>query len=186
MLSRTAFGVARRAAMSGVVRRSFVTSVARRSNESESKAPTPKVQTLADIKTIDDLVGPGAKAGTVPTDLEQSTGLERLEILGKMEGIDIFNMKPLDAPYKGTIEKPVMVRSAGEEQFVGCTGFPKDSHEVLWLGMDKKRPVERCPECGSVFKMEFVGKEDDHHHGHDHHAQEDVKTFADYVHPKYY
>lgn len=52
-----------------------------------------------------------------------------------MEGIDIFNMKPLDAPYKGTIEKPVMVRSAGEEQFVGCTGFPKDSHEVLWLGV---------------------------------------------------
>jgi cytochrome c oxidase subunit 5b len=28
--------------------------------------------------------------------------LERLEILGKMQGIDIFDMKPLDASRKGT------------------------------------------------------------------------------------
>jgi cytochrome c oxidase subunit 5b len=38
----------------------------------------------------------------VPTDLEQATGLERLEILGKMQGIDIFDMKPLDASRLGT------------------------------------------------------------------------------------
>ena len=37
----------------------------------------------------------------MPTDLEQATGLERLEILGKMEGIDIFDMKPLDASRLG-------------------------------------------------------------------------------------
>jgi len=37
----------------------------------------------------------------VPTDLEQSTGLERLEILGKMEGVDIFDMRPLDASRLG-------------------------------------------------------------------------------------
>jgi hypothetical protein len=37
----------------------------------------------------------------VPSDLEQATGLERLEILGKMEGVDIFDMKPLDASRKG-------------------------------------------------------------------------------------
>lgn len=55
-----------------------------------------------EIKTEDDLLAPGAKAGTVPTDLEQSTGLERLEILGKMQGIDIFDMKPLDASRLGT------------------------------------------------------------------------------------
>jgi cytochrome c oxidase subunit 5b len=54
-----------------------------------------------EIKSEADLLPPGAKAGTVPTDLEQSTGLERLEILGKMEGIDIFDMKPLDASRKG-------------------------------------------------------------------------------------
>jgi hypothetical protein len=57
--------------------------------------PTPE------IKTEEDLLPPGALPGTVPTDLEQATGLERLEILGKMEGVDIFDMKPLDASRKG-------------------------------------------------------------------------------------
>jgi cytochrome c oxidase subunit 5b len=55
----------------------------------------------AEIKTEQDLIPPGAAPGTVPTDLEQATGLERLEILGKMQGIDIFDMKPLDASRRG-------------------------------------------------------------------------------------
>jgi cytochrome c oxidase subunit 5b len=50
---------------------------------------------------MDDLLAPGAAPGTVPTDLEHATGLERLELLGKMEGIDVFDMKPLDASRKG-------------------------------------------------------------------------------------
>lgn len=54
-----------------------------------------------EVKTEDDLLGPGAKPGDIPTDLEQSTGLERLEILGKMEGVDVFDMRPLDASRKG-------------------------------------------------------------------------------------
>lgn len=37
----------------------------------------------------------------MPTDVEQATGLERLEILGKMQGIDIFDMRPLDSSRKG-------------------------------------------------------------------------------------
>ena len=69
----------------------------------------------------------------MPTDLEQATGIERLEILGKMEGIDIFDMKPLDASRLGTMEDPILVRSAGEEQFAGCTGYPADSHSLAWL-----------------------------------------------------
>lgn len=59
-----------------------------------------------EIKTEEDLLPPGAAVGTVPTDLEQATGLERLEILGKMQGIDIFDMKPLDASRKGTCSRP--------------------------------------------------------------------------------
>ena len=51
---------------------------------------------------MDDLLPPGAQPGTVPTDVEQATGLERLEILGKMQGIDIFDMRPLDASRLGT------------------------------------------------------------------------------------
>jgi cytochrome c oxidase subunit 5b len=58
-----------------------------------------------EIKSEADLLPPGAKVGTVPTDLEQATGLERLEILGKMQGIDIFDMKPLDSSRKGMKEK---------------------------------------------------------------------------------
>ena len=53
------------------------------------------------MKTEDDLLPPGAEPGTVPTDLDQSTGLERFEILGKMQGIDVFDMRPLDASRKG-------------------------------------------------------------------------------------
>lgn len=86
-----------------------------------------------DVKTAADLLGPGAKPGTVPTDLEQSTGLERLEILGKMDGVDVFDMRPLDASRLGTLKEPIMVRSAGEEQYAGCTGYPVDSHTVIWL-----------------------------------------------------
>lgn len=52
---------------------------------------------------MEDLIPEGAKPGTVPTDAEQSTGLERLEILGKMQGIDIFDMRPLDASRLGTL-----------------------------------------------------------------------------------
>lgn len=48
-----------------------------------------------------DLLPAGGKPGTIPTDLDQATGLERLEILGKMQGIDVFDMKPLDASRKG-------------------------------------------------------------------------------------
>ncbi|KAI5457590.1 cytochrome c oxidase subunit VB-domain-containing protein, partial [Mariannaea sp. PMI_226] len=137
-----------------------------------------------EVKTEDDLFGPGAQPGTVPTDLEQSTGLERLEILGKMEGVDIFDMRPLDASRKGTMENPIMVRSAGEEQFAGCTGYPADSHVVHWLGISKERPIERCPECGSVYKMDYVGPEHDHHHHHPPEIEE-PKTFADFIKPEY-
>ncbi|CAF3455891.1 unnamed protein product [Fusarium graminearum] len=137
-----------------------------------------------EIRTEEDLFGPGAAPGTVPTDLEQSTGLERLEILGKMEGVDIFDMRPLDATRLGTMKDPIMVRSAGEEQFAGCTGFPADSHSVTWLGITRERPIERCPECGSVYKMDYVGPEDDHHHHHPPEFEE-PKTFADYIKPEY-
>lgn len=35
----------------------------------------------------------------------------------------------------GTLDNPIMVRSAGDEQFAGCTGYPVDSHIVTWLGV---------------------------------------------------
>ena len=79
------------------------------------------------------MLPPGAEPGTIPTDLEQATGLERLEILGKMQGIDIFDMRPLPSDRVGTMDNPVLVRSAGDELQCGCTGVPADSHIVRWL-----------------------------------------------------
>jgi len=165
---------------------------------------------------------PGAQPGTVPTDLEQATGLERLEILGKMQGIDIFDMRPLDAsrlgintplpststststttnpfPPPGTLQDPIVVKSFGDEQYIGCTGCPADSHNVIWLITSRDRPVERCPECGSAYKLEYVGPPESHdahghsHGGHDihddadgsHNYQGEPKTMADYVRAEY-
>ncbi|KAM0518060.1 hypothetical protein ACHAPE_004463 [Trichoderma viride] len=197
-LQRTAIAAARRAAVAPAIARGFTTSIARRSagpttpseqaaalaGTAQKKVGTYK--TISEVKTEDDLVGPGGQPGAVPTDLEQATGLERLEILGKMEGVDVFDMRPLDASRKGTMENPILVRSAGDEQLAGCTGYPVDSHTVVWLGLSKERPLERCPECGGVYKMEYIGPED-HGHGHGHHAQEiaEPKTFADFVKPEY-
>ena len=70
------------------------------------KTPNANDHRSTEIKTEADLLPPGAKPGTVPTDLEQATGLERLEILGKMQGIDIFDMRPLDASRVGTSTDP--------------------------------------------------------------------------------
>ncbi|KAK4246052.1 cytochrome c oxidase subunit VB-domain-containing protein [Corynascus novoguineensis] len=182
-LQRSAVAVARRVAVtsSPMLRRSIATTAVRR----DAVPDQPKIKTLKEIKTDEDLIGPGAAPGTVPTDIEQATGLERLEILGKMEGVDVFDMRPLDASRRGTLEDPIMVRSAGEEQYAGCTGFPADSHNVLWLTMTRERPVTRCTECGNVYKMEYVGPEHVDHHSHNPHNLEAPKTISDYVKPEY-
>jgi len=187
-LQRSAFAL-RRAAVNPVVKRTFTSSIVRY----DAKADDKLIKPLSEIKTESDLLPPGAAPGTVPTDLEQATGLERLEILGKMEGVDIFDMKPLDSSRKGSLDNPIVVRSFGEEQYAGCTGVPADTHNVKWLTMSRDRPVERCPECGNVLKMEYVGPQDTHHEDHGHHANTDgahnydgePKTFADFVKPEY-
>lgn len=95
----------------------------------------------------------------------------------------------------GTLDDPITVKSFGDEQYLGCTGFPVDTHNVIWLTTSRDRPIERCPECGSVYKLEYVGPQDDGH-GHDdhgHHADGDgvhnfagePKTMADFVRPEY-
>lgn len=57
------------------------------------------------------LVGEGAPVGTVPTDENQSTGLERLQLLGHLEGVDVFDMQPMEVPRLGTVKEPIMVKS---------------------------------------------------------------------------
>ncbi|KAI4710064.1 hypothetical protein J4E89_005296 [Alternaria sp. Ai002NY15] len=206
-VQRSAIAAARRVVPRAVAtRRTFTTTFARwESTESKEakesniaqketghSANSPSVlagfKKLDQIKTEEDLLPPGAQPGTVPTDAEQATGLERLEILGKMQGVDIFDMRPLDASRLGTMEDPITVNSAGNEQYVGCTGFPADSHNVLWITLTREEPKSRCMECGSVYEMKYVGPADDAH-GHDHHHAENQyprpKNMADFLKPEY-
>ncbi|KAK5128656.1 hypothetical protein LTR08_003928 [Meristemomyces frigidus] len=203
-LRRAAPALAKRAVLRPAATRAFTSSVTRYDGRPGNPAPGESdkhMKKFEDIAGEKDLLPAGAQPGTVPTDLEQATGLERLEIMGKMQGIDIFDMRPLDASRFGTLKDPITVRSFGDEQYLGCTGCPADSHTVIWLTTSRDRPVERCPECGSVYKMEYVGPQDDGHgHGaHGGHGAHDVhestdgahnyagepKTMADYVRAEY-
>jgi len=115
------------------------------------------------------IYGPGGKAGEVPSDLEQATGLERLQLLGEMEGLDVFDDSPLDSSRVGTKANPILVPSyvcygllicSAElctenmidlqvgERIIGCTGSPADSHDTLWFHVNKDKQ-SRCSECGS-------------------------------------
>ena len=57
------------------------------------------------------LLGEGAPHGTVPTEVNQSTGLERLQILGHMDGVDVFDLQPLEVTRLGTKTDPILVKS---------------------------------------------------------------------------
>lgn len=125
--------------------------------------PIKTASSLSEVKGPENLIGPGAKEGTFPTDLDQATGLERLELLGKLEGIEVFDTKPLDSSRKGTMMDPIIIESFDDYRYVGCTGSPADSHVIEWLKptVDK---VARCWECGSVYKLKPVGVPQDEHH----------------------
>ncbi|KAF7441461.1 Cytochrome c oxidase polypeptide IV mitochondrial [Pyrenophora tritici-repentis] len=180
-LQRSAIAVARRAAPRVLAQRTFTTSFVHRDASSEAKEAKenniaqkeldtqPTLPVFSRIQEARWYVAPaaarsrarptcfpGCEAGTVSHDAEQATGLERLEIL-EDAGIDIFDMRPLDASRLGTMEDPITVNAAGDEQYVGCTGFPADSHNVLWITLTRDEPKSRCMECGSVYEMHYVG-----------------------------
>ncbi|EJD06905.1 COX5B-domain-containing protein [Fomitiporia mediterranea MF3/22] len=85
----------------------------------------------------------------IPTDEQQATGIERFQLLGRMEGVDVFDMHPLDSSRLGTMKDPIKVATMFPERLIGCTGSPADSHEVVWLDANITRDRHRCPECGS-------------------------------------
>lgn len=52
------------------------------------------------------------------------------------EGDIARNIRLLNGTFRtllGTLEDPILVKSGGPEQYVGCTGYPVDSHTVIWL-----------------------------------------------------
>ena len=95
-------------ARTGVVRSSFArraisSSALRRSDDHHAAAPS--------------IYGVGAKAGDVPTDGSQSTGLDRVQVLGLLEGVDVFDLEPLDSSRIGTLADPIKVFSAVGVQY---------------------------------------------------------------------
>lgn len=130
------------------------------------KVPAQKPATVSeDLSEVDgpsSLFGPGGKPQSVPTDLEQATGLERLELLGKLKGVEVFDNSPLDASRRGTMKDPVYVDSYDHERYLGCTGSPAGSHEVMWLRPTTEKPA-RCWECGSVYAINYLGVDGESH-----------------------
>ncbi|KAJ1987921.1 Cytochrome c oxidase subunit 4 [Dimargaris cristalligena] len=102
--------------------------------------------------------GPGAKPGSVPTDLDQSAGLERAERLAQLEGREFFQMKPIPMTHMGTRKNPIIIDSVDENRIVGCSGYPAESHDMLWINVERSHEVDRCNKCGCVFKMNYLGE----------------------------
>lgn len=57
------------------------------------------------------LFGPGGKAGEIASIYDQATGLERLQLLGDIEGVPVFDDSPLDSSRTGTKKDPIVVPS---------------------------------------------------------------------------
>ena len=90
------------AARAGLIRspsslRTFSTSTIRLSDDHHAAAPS--------------IYGVGAKPGEIPTDESQSTGLDRVQVLGLLEGVDVFDLEPLDSSRIGTLANPIKVLS---------------------------------------------------------------------------
>ena len=77
--------------------RSLSTSAIRHSDDHHAAAPS--------------IYGVGAKPGEIPTDEGQSTGLDRVQVLGLLEGVDVFDLEPLDSSRIGTLANPIKVFS---------------------------------------------------------------------------
>jgi hypothetical protein len=53
----------------------------------------------------------------------------------------------------GTLENPIIVKSAGDEQYAGCTGYPADSHVTIWLTVST--PLDSIPARRHKFLRKF-------------------------------
>ncbi|OBA23144.1 COX5B-domain-containing protein [Metschnikowia bicuspidata var. bicuspidata NRRL YB-4993] len=154
MLSRTIARVARQSRTLSSSRIVFS------ATKLESKTATK----LADVTGPDSsLIGAGATPGTIPTDIDQATGLERFEILGKMEGVDVFDMENPIFEGKGTMKDPYMVPTYIGYRYVGCRGHDTQDHKPYWMKVEEGNPG-RCWQCGSVYAAKYVGEPGHHHH----------------------
>jgi len=110
------------------------------------------------------VVGPGGPSNRILGMFEQSAGLERLEYLSNLAQRPLFLMDPLKIDHFGTLAHPIPVQSISGQRIVGCSGFPVDSHELMWFECDVGKGPGRCPECGQAFAIKMVNRMVTHKH----------------------
>lgn len=113
---------------------------------------------------------PGHRADYVgPTPYEVAVGWERYELLSELEGKDSWSeYRAIPLSRRPTAEAPLKIKGVDPVFYIGCTGYPVDSHELLWLTLSPHGHLNRCPQCGNCFKytqVEVPGHS--HHHEHD-------------------
>ncbi|KAJ2502104.1 Cytochrome c oxidase subunit 4 [Coemansia sp. RSA 1972] len=146
--------------MIGAARRGlFKTTVARMS---ALRVPAQRGFTAASVRQSggekgEILQGPEPKAGRVPTNFEQSTGNERKQYLAAQQGKQYYDTGPLYLETKGTRHNPTIVPSGAAWRLVGCNGAPGESHELMWIRVERSHGIDRCPECGNVYKLSEMG-----------------------------
>jgi len=103
------------------------------------------------------LFGPGSYPGEVATDFEQATGRERYELMYRMAGLDPWHTAPLQLPYYGTMKNPIFIWASNPFRIVGCTGYPKDSHDRHYMRVRMGPIATRCTECGNAYALDYCG-----------------------------
>lgn len=129
----------------------------------QAKVETKISASLADVTGPDSLVGPGAKPGTIPTEFDQATGLERLEYLGKLEGVDVFDMEKPIFEGSGSLKDPYLVPTYIGYRYVGCRGKGNEDHKAYWMKVEEDK-ASRCWQCGTVYTAKYLGEPGHHHH----------------------
>lgn len=86
-------------------------------HESDAAEPICVACFAADV-----LIGPGAKPGTMPSNLEQATGPEREQYLAALGGKKRFITEPQPPKHFGTKQNPVVIYTHFDERQVGCQG----------------------------------------------------------------
>jgi len=99
--------------------------------------------------------------GTIATNMDSATGLERAEMLADMEGRNLFDDAPI-GPF-GTATEPVEVESIFDERIMGCPGDcaggdTRANNEVRWFVVTSAKPYT-CPTCDQVFTLKKVAGE---------------------------
>lgn len=119
--------------------------------------------------SFEPITGPKSPSDTIGHPYERTVGIERLEYLSKLSKRPLYLMDPLVVDHFGTPSNPIMVESVTGQRIVGCTGYPKDSHEINWFWVTQEHPhkdylgVDRCAVCGQAFKIDRVDDHNSHH-----------------------